>query len=142
MKTPGQQHQGTDDFAFIKTNIEIKWHDNAVSVISYFHPSRSYVYFDDLENEALLTHELYHFHITELFARKIRKKISDMRDKSDKSQINELYWLLLKEEDSMQLNYDYETNHSQLLGKQLNWQKKIDSLLLNLGLFEKTLVEF
>jgi len=126
-KLPNQTLQGSNKFAFIETSISVKENKDSYTIVSLFHPSRSYVYFDDLENENLLRHELYHFHITEYIARKLRQSLSEPTNKPN--EVNNQIEIHQKLESIMQRDYDYETDHGYLLGKQLQWQKNIDSLL-------------
>ena len=129
-KLPNQKHQGSNSFAFITSTIELGRDKNRVDIKSYFHPARSYVFIDDLQNDALLRHEMYHFHITELWARKLRKKVANLQSLPPKKILDELYNEILLMEDSMQKAYDYDSDHGYLLGKQIEWQGKVDSALL------------
>jgi hypothetical protein len=61
------------------TSIDYEINDNYVSVESYFHPSSSFVYNKNTNSQDLLTHELYHFKITEYFSRKAKKEISQYK---------------------------------------------------------------
>ena len=76
-------------------------------------------------------HELYHFKITEFFARKTRKEIIEKKNSSfeDKEKILNSN---LVEEDDFQKKYDYETYHSYVYSKQKEFERRIDSLLLTL----------
>ena len=79
----------------------------------------------------LLKHEIYHFKISELWARILSKKLDNKKFKRksagydvfvvQKNVIN-----LCRE---MQDQYDLETNHSKNKNKQIEWQQKIDRLL-------------
>ncbi|SMD35068.1 hypothetical protein SAMN04488029_2322 [Reichenbachiella faecimaris] len=142
LKLPGQTLQGGNKFAFITSGIEFKKHKGIVNVNSYFHPARSYVYIDDLQNDDLLRHELYHFHITEIWARIFRKEISKFKDVPTSSMLNKTYVYIEAKRNAMQAEYDFDTNHSYLLGKQLKWQVKIDSMLSALSAYENTQIRF
>lgn len=65
---------GNHRFAYVVTTIENDINQNGVYVEAFFHPSRSFVYNKNSYSKELLRHELYHFKITELFARKIKKR--------------------------------------------------------------------
>jgi hypothetical protein len=76
-----------------------------------------------------LNHEQHHFNITELHARQLNQYISENPGESES-----LYLLRLRSINidlrKMQRQYDFETNHGSLFGKQRRWEFKIDSLLL------------
>jgi hypothetical protein len=70
LSRPGKTLNGTKEFAYIKTNRSIRNLNNGdVEITTYFHPSRSYVFENNIRDRDLLTHELYHFHISEYFTR-------------------------------------------------------------------------
>ncbi len=142
LKKPYQMHQGINSFAFISTNIVVKRINNGWNIVSYFHPARSYTYQHELETKELLIHELYHFKVTEIGARELRKQISNYDEIPEWPEVKKLLTESNLNLDSMQQKYDYETNHSLLLGKQLQWQKKIDSLLNSLDFYSSTTVQF
>lgn len=142
LKKPNQNLQGSNAFAFITSDIMISTSAREVRVTSYFHPSRSYVYNEHLEDKSLLTHELYHFDITELWARHLRAELSELGEYPSDGQLEALYQEMLAREDSMQQAYDYDTNHGYLLGKQLEWQSAVDSMLTHLGTYGETSVHF
>jgi hypothetical protein len=83
----------------------------------------------------LLKHELYHFKITELFARKAKEKISTF-EKVSKKEIKKIITEIEYEERKFQIEYDYDTHHSFIYNKQIEYQKTIDSLLLTLNNFK------
>lgn len=132
LKRPGQKLQGQESFAFISTSIEWELTGKEVSIKSYFHPARSYIYKDNITNEQLLKHELYHFHLTEVYARILRKEVKELRQAPSRHALNLLLKKAYESENGEQAKYDYETDHGYLLGKQLFWQQKIDSLLTEL----------
>lgn len=129
-KIPGYTLDGEKKFAFITTSIDLKVHSKDVVVQAIFHPSRSYVYNEKLVDNALLRHELYHFHITEYFARLIRRDLSKRNNKPTRSEISELIKSYQLEERKMQKKYDEDSYHSYILSQQKKWEKKIDSLLV------------
>lgn len=128
-KTPGETLHGSKEFAFIVTSIEYEINDDAVSVRSLFHPSRSYVYNEKLVDKSLLRHELYHFHVTELFARKIRKQLKELSAVPSNQQVREIIGNFEDEKNEMQRAYDHDSYHSYVLKEQKKWENKIDSLL-------------
>jgi hypothetical protein len=134
-KRLNQTLHGNSEFAFIETEIKIIG-NRYPYVIAYFHPSRSYTYKTNMIGDKnLLTHELYHFHITEYIARKMRQDIS-MRNDIDAKDLTELLKVYKAKENTMQQEYDVDTYHSYFSGKQISWQTKIDSLLLTLDKYK------
>ncbi|NER18409.1 hypothetical protein [Spongiivirga citrea] len=128
---------GSKRFAYIRTDIETDIGDDQVYVESFFHPSKSFVYAKNNNDKYLLQHELYHFRITELFARKIKQEIDTTSIKS-KTRINQI---ILKHFDSLgnyQKSYDYDTFHSYVLKEQRKYEKEVDSLLLLLNKYKKS----
>jgi len=122
-------HNGYEEFAYIVTTISYEVNnDNVVIVKSLFHPSRSFVYNRNSENKELLTHELYHFKITELYARKAREKIAGLSVTSNKK-INVIKDKIWNNERQFQKQYDYDTYHSYVYSEQKRYEKDIDSLL-------------
>lgn len=129
---PGFTLYGGHQFAFISSEIDVRDLGNGkYEIQTYFHPARSYVFNVRGADKALLKHELYHLHITEIMARKMRQEV--MLTKSNQnfnlSEIEEVY---KSKEDEKQKNYDRETNHGYVLNKQKIWESQIDSLLLSL----------
>lgn len=119
---------GNEKFAYVVTSIESEVNDNSVSVHSYFHPSRSFVYKKNTSSRELLKHEKYHIKITELFAREARKRISNLKN-FDKNKIEEIIKEVKLKERVFQKEYDYNTFHSYVFSEQKKYEKKIDSLL-------------
>lgn len=127
-----KEFNGSKYFAYVVTTIELDKKNNSVE--AYFHPSKSFVYNKKSSSSDLLTHELYHFKITEIFARKTRKEIIE------KNIINfeEKERVLIKnliDEDIFQKKYDFETYHSYVYSKQKEFERTIDSLLFNLEIY-------
>lgn len=141
LKKPGMKLHGVAEFAYIKTNREINYLSNGnVAITTYFYPSRSYVFAQDIRNAELLKHELYHFHIAEYFSRLLRKTILQQRNHITRKGIENLnhrYYLL---EDQMQQQYDEDSYHSYVLQEQRKWETKVDSMLDLLQEFSKPFV--
>lgn len=124
-----KEFNGSKYFAYVVTTIELDKKNNTIE--AYFHPSKSFVYNKKSSSTDLLMHELYHFKITEFFARKTRKEIIEKKNINfeDKEKILNSN---LVEEDDFQKKYDYETYHSYVYSKQKEFERRIDSLLLTL----------
>lgn len=103
----------------------------SVEVKNYFDSKLSWT--KNKESSSLLAHEQLHFDITELYTRKIRKKLNDIisEEAIRSGTINKESDKLLKEWKEFQLKYDSETNHGVLANKQKEWEQKVKNLLLN-----------
>jgi hypothetical protein len=89
-------------------------------------------------SSSILIHEQLHFDITELFVRKIRKRINELR-RSNKTKIyisNNVFEELEKECNNESNEYDKQTHHGILYFKQKDWNKKIAKELENLKKYE------
>jgi hypothetical protein len=124
IKRPNFNLFGSTQFAYICTDIKTQFDHNKVSITAFFHPSRSYTFSSELASEGLLNHELGHFHITELWKRKIVKAIIEKGSVS-KKEIKSIIKSFLIEERAMQKQYDEETFHGYVLGKQKEWEENI-----------------
>lgn len=103
-----------------------------VELQSYFNTAGSWV---KVETEYLLNHEQIHADITEVFARKIRKEITNNSGKLGKNfdkKLQEIYNRNMQELNKFQRLYDKETNHSINKSEQERWNKKVNKLLLQL----------
>ncbi len=89
---------------------------------------------NDSTSHDLLHHEQYHFDIYELYARKIRSKILELRDQgnTDKEVYTKAIDRLLYECDLFQEEYDKQTAHGFLRTNQESWQVYITQLLSEL----------
>jgi hypothetical protein len=128
-KVPNQTLDGSAEFAFITTSIECDRDHKAVTVTSYFHPARSYVFNDRIVDPSLLRHELYHFRVTELFARKCRKELLDFTQVPSDDEIDAIVESNWSDEREMQYRYDDDSYHGYIMKEQKRWEKEIDSLL-------------
>lgn len=79
-----------------------------------------------LADENLLAHEQLHFDITELFARKLRKRFSEMTfTENVKREMREAYEKCHENKKAYQNRYDEETNHSKKRIQQSKWEAKV-----------------
>ncbi len=87
----------------------------------------------------LLAHEQVHFDIAEVYARKIRKKIKELRDRGveDVKTYNAAIRKLLQESNDVDAQYDLETLHGMLSKMQASWAKKIEDDLESLQHYKK-----
>ncbi len=132
---------GNERFAYIMTSIDYSIQDNSVTIESLFYPSKSFVYKKNNDSEELLSHEKYHFKITELFARKAKCKISKLTY-FEKERIRNIIEEMKIKERKFQKKYDYDTFHSYVYGEQKKYEKRIDSLLNLLSIYKKPKIEF
>ncbi|HHC79895.1 MAG TPA: hypothetical protein ENK46_08425 [Flavobacteriia bacterium] len=131
---------GNKHFAYIVTSIDSKIDDKEVTVQSYFYPSRSYVYNSHVSSKELLSHELYHFKITELFVRKAKKEIAALNEPS-KERIKSIIERIIIEKNKYQAKYDYDTFHSYVFSEQKKYEKRVDSLLNLLSKFKNPKIQ-
>ena len=132
---------GSKEFAYVVTSIDVECSENKVTIQSLFHPSRSFVYNKHSNSLELLTHEKYHIKITELFARKMRKEVSEISS-SSKDQIRSIVKSFKKKEREFQKQYEYDTFHSYVYSEQKQYERRIDSLLSLLTDFKKLTITF
>jgi hypothetical protein len=102
-----------------------------VEIVAVFYPYDSW-HNKKREDKIILSHEQKHFDIAELFARKLRKKISgemiaDYADLQEKLQL--LYEQNDKELERYQDVYDIETDYSRNIKHQAEWNEKIENEL-------------
>jgi len=105
-------------------------------VEAYFNRKKSW---SRAKSPALLQHEQLHFDIAELYARKIREKISHMRSQGirDIKQYNSAIKGLLHESNLTDQRYDLETLHGALSKKQAAWERMIREQLIGLKDYKK-----
>lgn len=92
----------------------------------------------------LLNHEQKHFDITEIYARKLRKTLTDTPFKSETVARKEIPKIIRnnnKELNAFQDLYDKETNHSINKEKQIEWDENINCELKKLNAYQNNLVE-
>ena len=100
-------------------------------VNTFFYPDKSW-YQPKMCDELVLSHEKLHFDITELYARKMRKLMDKTRFTANvRSEIKDIYQLILDELDAFQDRYDNETNFSRNRSAQLQWNEEISKALQN-----------
>mgnify|MGYP003653006177 CR=1 FL=1 len=98
-------------------------------VFAYFYPTKSW-YKPALCNDITLLHEQLHFDITELYARKLRKKLAETKfTENVKEEIRKIYKATIRQLNDFQNKYDSETNYSRNLPVQELWVKEIESAL-------------
>ena len=80
--------------------------------------------------EEVLSHEQLHFDISELYARKFRKQLSEYEvSRNVRKDVGDMYENLEKERLKFQLMYDSITEHSLNKEAQIEWNLKVNRLL-------------
>ncbi|CAM4256917.1 DUF922 domain-containing protein [Zobellia nedashkovskayae] len=98
-------------------------------VKSEFIPGKSW-YRPEVCDSVILSHEQLHFDISELYARKMRERLSEAQfTMNAKKEVKVIYKTILKELNDFQNKYDRETNFSQDLEKQILWNQQIKTAL-------------
>lgn len=122
------------------TGISYSWrlnNKNGVVELEYevcgnFYPDLSWVAANS-KNEYLLKHEQLHFDISELHARKLRKRLDDLPiswlGKDPRKKLNGYYEIVDRERREMQTQYDKESRHSLDKEAEARWQKFVQEEL-------------
>ena len=102
-----------------------------LSVIAHFYKNLSWT---SSRNVALLAHEQLHFDIAELYARKIRKRFSQLKSNGEFrfSQFQFEYSKLMNACKNFQKKYDLETKHGSNINMNKQWIKTIRNSLKEL----------
>ncbi len=108
--------------------------DFSTTVESHFYPNKSW-YIKSKSNDYILKHEQLHFDITELYTRKFRKEIQQLKvNQNIRQQLNDLHYAINQELRNTQKRYDEESEHSIVKSEQQRWNmyiaeelKKLDS---------------
>jgi len=125
------------------TALQISPEEATVHITARFHPEESWTRYPNLKKpEEALEHEKKHFELTEVYARKLRKLVSNSRYTSTrfKEEINKQFTDLVTQHRAEQVRYDHETNHSIDSHQQAKWNARIDEQLESLGTYSKTTV--
>lgn len=94
---------------------------------SYVKPNKKTAY--------ILNHEQHHFDLTYIYTKKFieRLKSASLTPDNYESLMNGIYNEIVFELGKEQELYDKETHHSEIVGKQGEWNKKIESQLASLN---------
>ncbi len=84
-----------------------------------------------LKTDYILAHEQGHFDITEIYARKLHKALTEYKfnARTFKKDISNIYQGIVKEKEAMQEEYDGETDHSRRKRIQMEWLDRIQEML-------------
>ncbi|MCB0462477.1 MAG: DUF922 domain-containing protein [Flavobacteriaceae bacterium] len=123
-------------FGFSTKMTETQLVDYTAFVDAHFYPDKSW-YIKEKANQIILDHERLHFDITELHARKFKKRIAQTKfDLRISDQMERIHYVINDELRQMQQKYDNETNHSQNVEKQKEWQQFIKLQLDKLSYYK------
>jgi FtsZ-binding cell division protein ZapB len=101
----------------------------STEVNTYFYPEDSW-YNVNKADAYILRHEQLHFDITELYARKLRKEISELKVSNQvRTALKAIYKNNETELAKKQNRYDLETNHSKNIENQKKWQEYVKAEL-------------
>ncbi|WP_140485982.1 hypothetical protein [Flavobacterium sp. GSA192] len=108
-----------------------------IKITNSFHCDESWVKTKNLENQSLLEHEQLHFDLSEIYARKLRKIISENKFNSFNlvKESNKLFYEYFDLNKERQILYDKETNHGRDTLEQKKWKKMIETELKQLDEF-------
>jgi hypothetical protein len=109
--------------------------DISFNIKAIFHPELSYISPTCSRSEKTLRHEQLHFDITELYARKLRRKIQMYKDVFGKIDYETAsYWYDVYEYQwgNIEAQYDLESKHSQNAPFQAAWEAHIKEELTKL----------
>lgn len=123
----------------------VKFTPNSVilKVTAKFHPTESWTRYPKLHNPGhALNHEKRHFDLSEVYARKIRQRISEttFTRRNLNVQLKTIFAELSKEHSLEQSNYDHETEHSIDPEQQAIWNKMIDKRLNELAEYSEPVI--
>jgi len=122
-------------FGFSSKISETRLIDYSAFVDAHFYPDKSW-YIKERSNNVVLDHERLHFDITELHARKFKKRIAQTKFTLKISdEMERIHTAINDELRQMQQKYDQETNHSQNVTKQKEWQQHIKLQLEKLAYY-------
>jgi hypothetical protein len=111
---------------------------------AYFYRQKSWVQ-PDQKSDNIYDHEIVHFHITELYARKLRKELYELGKKDLKKmqeKMNDLFYSTMEKQGKEQERYDKETSGSLNYTKQKEWKASVMSQLEALKEYENPVLEF
>lgn len=102
----------------------------AFEVVTYFYPTKSW-YQPALCDSLILSHEQLHFDISELYARKLKKRLlaETYTYGNVKSKVKSIYQDNNRLLDDFQNKYDDETNFSRNREKQEVWRLQVEKAL-------------
>lgn len=105
-------------------------------VDAHFYPNKSW-YKPESADAYILSHEQLHFDITELHARKFRKRIEELKVSNYiKRDLEAIHKTINKELSEMQNSYDNQSDYSRVPDGQAKWQAFVTNELKKLTAFK------
>lgn len=124
-------------FGYSSKMSETRLVDYSAYVDAHFYPDKSW-FIEGRANAIILDHERLHFDITELHVRKLKKRIAQTTFTLNiESEMNSLHMEVNDELAQMQQIYDLESDHSQNIAKQKEWQRFINLELAKLSYYSR-----
>ena len=129
----GEPRLDTPFDATIMTNIRhhyrIEFGQLHYDVQAYFYPKHSWA---RRQSPALLEHERLHFDLTQVYAKRLRDYLAKCAEEPVKNrlEIEENVTFFLDRWDLAEEHYDQITSHGLRYHAQLDWQERVDSLLV------------
>ncbi len=129
---------GYDAMVYSNFIYDVDIDNNHFKVYAYMNPNKSgHKKTDTIGNEQLLIHEQYHFNITEYCARRLRKDIVKLgEDKLTQEKLEDLVETYSTLRDSLQYEYDTQSEHNAILENQRYWELYVDGLLRETAYYE------
>jgi hypothetical protein len=123
-------------FGFSAQTTKTQLLDYTAFVDAHFYPDKSW-YIKERTNQVILNHERLHFDITEFYTRKFKQRIAQAKfDLRINAQMERIHNAINDELRQMQQKYDTETDHSQNVDKQKEWQQYIKIELEKLAYYK------
>lgn len=108
----------------------------SAQVQTHFYPEKSW-YKPNIADDHVLAHEQFHFNITELYARKFRKRIENLKvSNTIRKELKQMHNTINNELAKMQDRYDEETNYSRNYEAQKRWETYIANELEKLSKYK------
>ena len=124
----------TFEFSVKETDARIVSYE--AHVYAHFYPHKSW-YVKEESNDHILAHEQLHFDITELYARKFRKQIAQLKVSNNlKSELRALHEKINREVAIAQNTYDRESNNSLNKEFQAKWENHVKNELAKLDAYK------
>lgn len=135
----GTPVENAAEVAMTASSVELNYNTNAKTlnwtVTPKFFPKLSWVK-SPLKSAYILQHEQLHFDITELYARILRKQLTEnIHSVNDLQQLQRIGRSIFKQWQEEENKYDIETNHSVDKEQQLLWENNIKERLEELSAF-------
>lgn len=131
--------QGESAVSCLNFTVDFDFENDSISfkINNYFNRNKSWVLKNSLTDD-LLQHEQLHFNIDQLYVRKMRKKVIELRiSKAEEAKYYQVINELIQERNIVQKEFDDETAHSLVTKNQKKWELKICKELVDLKKYAK-----